>query len=194
MPKEHLFSDVEIKVLLSLVAFSAIWVLAIVPFLADTSNPVGMWINGQNPVVRYLFKEIGWIAVFVGIVGSIFSYVFDRSFDMRRAFENGLAAWASFNFVIGLWDLPLGVSPKGELTLISPSFITTSADEFFYFIFNSLFPGLKETVIPFIDVSLIFPVIYILVPISWLVIAAAIFSKGKLYKATLVNQGIKVKR
>ena len=172
----------EWKIIAGLAAFSAVWILFVVPYLTGSAD----W-NSMNPVLQYMLYNLGFILFTVASFGAILTMAFKQKFNTSNAFRNGISSWLGFSWVIDMWQPPNYIDTMGNVVITNAAALpNTSVDGMFVYIFDTLMPFLKTTVVPFFNVSAEWVVVYMAVPLLTVTMVAYILSNGQF--RTWMNQ------
>lgn len=168
----------------SLSAFAFIWMLFIAPFLMTSS-----WFLNLIPPVQYFMYNFGVMIFTFVVLGTPLSYTLKHHVDIKGVIRGGLTSWLFVSFVIDTFEPPYIVGPNGAMLITNmESLCGTSPDYTLYWIYTTLFPGIKNVFVnlPFSgSCSLLFFAIYLLSPILAVIIMAFILKPGMLRKLLL---------
>ena len=170
----------EMKMLLGLLAFALIWSIFLIPYL--TTNAA---FNSLNPVLQYIFVNLGTIFIVVVTFGTIFTLAKNK-FSLVEMFKDGAAMWFSFSFAADMWQPPYAIDLLGNDLITDPATgINSAVDRVWVYIFNTITPGIKEFIvnIPVINYrfSMLFLAVYLVVPVITAILAAYVLSNGKFF-------------
>lgn len=182
---EYRFTLNELKIFSAMLLFSFLWIHFAVPFIGTLD-----FINTLNPILQFIIKEIGFLIAITYGLALILRLLYSLKFDTRKALEVGITGWAGYTFVVGLWKPPFSVSNSGELLVPMNNFLTINIDQVLYYVVYSLFPDAKDIIIPFSNNSLLWLIIYWIIPLLMLVMAMA-FLKERIFKRWSRLDGVK---
>lgn len=168
-----LVDSFEARLVLCLAVFGVVWQLLIVPFLPF------LWV-GLNPVLQYLIFNLGFVFLFVAIVGVGFSLLTTHEVDLWCMVRGGIGAFIVFSFALDLWQPPFAYGSCGQLLIPSElSLVGASVDRMVGFVFESLFGSFGNFSLFEMCFSLKYVFIYVLVPILAFLVAAFLFTPKK---------------
>ncbi len=190
MPKLGI-DETESKIIIALLVFTILYLGFAQSFITDSQ-----WFKNLNPVFAYILFNLGWVSLFVLTFGTIFSYLLEKAYNLKEAFLTGITSWFSFSFFIDMYQPPFYLDRLGN-TIISNegTAVNASVDAMWAYVINSLIPAAKTITIPFFDgnllaqgslpvtnTSLLWILVYGIVPILSIVVAALILTKGEFIK------------
>lgn len=168
----------ELKILGGITAFAIIYILFIAPVITTNKSFLSL-----NPIFQYLIFNFGFMLISIAVFGTIISMEVRKEFDWKGAILDGVATFFAFSFILDLWQPPFFLDIQGNQIISGDATaVNTSVDAMWAFIVNTVFPGFKMTMIPFLNISLLYLTIYIFVPILTAIIASLILSKGQFFK------------
>lgn len=181
----RLLADTEIKIAVAFTIFAIIWIAWIIPFL--TNNPT---IQGMNPLAMFLVKKLGYIILSITIIGTIISILVNKSFNIVSASISGILAYLFITFTYSLVEQQSAISIDGTTNFSSYSFDTINPDQVLYYIISVLFPSLLNVSIPILNISLMWIIIYIIIPVVTVLLGALIMKTGTFRNLTRVERGL----
>lgn len=183
---EGFITSQETRIILAMLVFALVWVIFIIPFLSTNSQ-----FQSLIPPFQYIIYNIGYILISVVSFGTIFSLLTQKSYNFGKAIVYGFSIWISFSFVFDMWQPPFVIDTQGnDVVLNSSSFINASIDRTFVYLFNTFLPNVKTTIIPIFNYSLLYVLVYGLVPILGILIAAIGLSNGTFVKMFKQTSGV----
>jgi len=159
----------EIKVLVILTAVAILWVALVIPFIS--SNPEFL---SLNPIFQYFVLNLGIILLSVITIGTVLTVALEHEYSIKAGFINGVTAFLSFSFVIDMWESPYAYDVSGHQAITGAG-VTSSVDYMWGYIWTSIFPGVRDT-------TILFVLVYAVVPILAVLFAALVLSKGRFLK------------
>lgn len=180
---EGFITSQETRIILAMLVFALLWVIFVIPFLSTSSQ-----FQSLIPPFQYIIFNLGYILISVVTFGTLFSIMTNKSYNFKKAVIYGLSLWFSFSLIFDMWQPPFAIDQQGnDVVLNNSSLINASVDKSFVYLFNTFLPTAKTTVIPIINYSLLYILVYGFVPILGVIIAAIGLSNGafmKLFKQT----------
>lgn len=127
---------VEAWLIALMALFGGFWQLVVVPFLPRFS----LWV-ALNPLLQYLFFNIGFLLLFISIVGVGFSFVIKKEFNFWYAVRLGLAGFVGLSLIYDLWMPPFAYNSCGQLLFSDAASLSGAAiDRVVGFVFESVLP------------------------------------------------------
>jgi len=180
---EGFITSQETRIIIAMLVFALIWVIFVIPFISNNSQ-----FQNLIPPFQYIIFNLGYILISVVTFGTLFSIMMQKSYNFGKAILYGLSLWFSFSLIFDMWQPPFAIDSQGnDVILNNSSLINASVDRSFVYFFNTFFPSIKTTIIPVINYSLLYILVYGFIPILGVIIAAAGLSNGafvKLFKRT----------
>lgn len=112
----------ELILIVSLSIFALVWTMLMMPVLM-TSEYFKMLV----PPLQYLILNLGFIILFVTIIGSTLSYLIKKELDFVYATRLGLSMWLGASLIYDLLQPPYYVGLNGETLLDVPNALTGTA-------------------------------------------------------------------
>lgn len=179
MPGQAVFSPSEIKVAVGVILFSLLWILLALPIFSHDATFLAL-----NPIIQYFIINLGFICLSIAIFGVVFNLIITKEHNIVGSIVKGLALWFSFSFVIDMLQPPYTIATNGQSAITNPEALASaSPDAMWAYIFGQVLPeSLKTLSIPFVNISLIYLLVYIGIPLLTVLMVAIGLSEGEFLK------------
>lgn len=170
----------EWQIILWLALFSFIWIFFVIPFL--TSSEIYL---SQNPIIQYFLYNLGFMSLTTATFGLVLTIWEENRINLTKLIKNGIASWLGVSFIFDLWQPPFYIDLLGNpvYSTEASSLANTTIDGALVFFYNSILPNAKDIV--FINISLLYILVYIVTPILALILMALLLSTSKFKKVVL---------
>lgn len=202
---ESRFEPGEIKALIGLLVFSIAYIAFAIPLI--TSNE---WFVSLSPIFAYPIYNVGFILLVILTFGLVFS-ILKHKYSIKEAFKNGIISWISFSFILDVLQAPFFINLQGETVITNAqSGVNTAVDAFWVTIFRTILPSVQTIQFPtinpdilthfgtaplIVNASFLFVLVYGVIPILSLLIAAYFLTEGEFLKVfNTINNGEKPSR
>lgn len=172
----------KLKIIIPIALIAILWILLVVPFLTTNDTFISL-----NPLVQYILVNVAFLGLSVSFMASTSKS--DKT--LKTSIMNGIIIFFIFSFVFDLVAPPYALDTQGNLTMENPNILAGGTpDRLWAYILDGLFPVLKAINIPILNISLIYVVMYIGIPLLTLLVAALILTKAKFKKAIKGGQNV----
>lgn len=177
MGKKYLFTDNEVEVTVALLVFGITWQYLVSPFLQGWAA-----IAGLPTLLLFFLKQAGLLLIFPVVVGTVLDWWFNRRwFNIGGMIRKGMEGWLAYTFFAGLIIQQNAMDMQGNFLVPEVTFSNVSAEIVLYELFA---PHFKDIIIPIINLSFLYPFVYLVIPIGVATIFALIYGTERFKEIT----------
>lgn len=166
----------EFKLIALFGVLGAVWMLYIVPYLANSVE-----YQSLNPLTQYLIYNVGEFLIVSAALGFPLSKFAEDGEGLVRFLRGSFAAWLIVELAVDMLMPPFYLDSGGHIIINNAYALSgASVDSVFTYIWSSILPQV-------VDTPSLYALVYIVTPILGLTVAAAIL-KPRMFKALIASR------
>lgn len=168
----------ELKLIVAFGILGAVWMLYIVPYLANSLE-----YQSLNPLLQYIIYNAGEFLIVSAALGFPLSKVAEDGEQLTKFLRASFAAWLIVELAVDMLMPPFYLDSGGHVIITNANALTgASVDSVFAYVWSSVFPQVVNT-------PMLYALVYIITPILGLIAAAAIL-KPRAFRALLAHRAL----